>query len=955
MLKTDNRQKSQVEGVAPETATAPVRPILDEIEVPAVVLENWQTTVDLLAQIANVPAALIMRVHPEEIEVFVASHGPGNVYQAGERSPLNMGLYCETVMGTRHELHVPNALKDPRWDRNPDIALGMISYGGLPLTWPNGEIFGTICILDREEHQHGLPTRQILERFADSIMLTLALIYESSTDVKQVKAERDFLIESSDDLICVAGVDGYVRSLNPAWERVLGYQHRDFLSRPLRDFVHPEDRQGTDVELARLAESGRALGFENRYVACDGSIRNILWTVTARPGEGLIYCIGKDITERKQVEAALHETQGLLQTAMDQSPAGIAIADAPSGKLRYVNDAGLLIRGGDRQSLVDGVGIEQYVANWQILDLDGNPLAADAVPLARAIRYGETNSREFIIRRSRNDDRVVVARAAPVTDTQGNVTSAVVVFLDVTESKRAEQASALSEARYRSLFDALMDGFVLLDMDGVVRESNEVYRKMVGYSAAELAQVTDRDLTPERWHPVEARIVAEQILPTGFSDVYEKEYRRKDGSIFPVELRTFLLKENERPVGMGAIVRDVTARKQTEAVTGHLHEQVQAEKDLLSALLESFDDEVWFCNTEGRFTLANRASLTAFQMDSGSGASVEKMAQSLEVLRPDGTPRPVEEAPPLRALRGEVVTRQEEIVRTPATGELRHRQVTATPVRDKGGRVIGSVSVVRDVTEAHALQAQMALASRLAALGTLVSGVAHEINNPLAAEMADQGIALEVVREVRERLLSHSPVDRPAEGRALDGVVEALEDAKKSGERIARIVKDLTLFGTPDAKRQPVRLMDIVDAAMRWLPSTVTRTASIQVENGGAPDVFACAGQVEQILVNLITNAARATPEGQRGKVLIRVGPGLPGMARVEVIDHGIGIAPAIRDRIFDPFFTSRPAGPARGTGLGLAICLAIATAHEGTLTVQSEVGKGSTFRVELPAAPAEA
>jgi len=124
------------------------------------------------------------------------------------------------------------------------------------------------------------------------------------------------------------------------------------------------------------------------------------------------------------------------------------------------------------------------------------------------------------------------------------------------------------------------------------------------------------------------------------------------------------------------------------------------------------------------------------------------------------------------------------------------------------------------------------------------------------------------------------------------------------------------------------------------------------VENAGAPDVIASSGQIEQILVNLVTNAAKATHEGQRGVVVVRVGPGQPGMARVEVIDHGIGIDPAIRDYIFDPFFTTRPAGPTRGTGLGLAICQSIATAHGGSLTFESEAGKGSTFRLELPAAP---
>jgi signal transduction histidine kinase len=110
---------------------------------------------------------------------------------------------------------------------------------------------------------------------------------------------------------------------------------------------------------------------------------------------------------------------------------------------------------------------------------------------------------------------------------------------------------------------------------------------------------------------------------------------------------------------------------------------------------------------------------------------------------------------------------------------------------------------------------------------------------------------------------------------------------------------------------------------------------------------------MEQVVVNLVTNAAHATPPGRQGVITVRVGPGAPGMARLEVIDQGVGMEPSLLERIFDPFFTTRVTG--KGMGLGLAICQSIVVSHGGTLTVQSEVGKGSTFRVELPAAPADA
>jgi signal transduction histidine kinase len=148
-----------------------------------------------------------------------------------------------------------------------------------------------------------------------------------------------------------------------------------------------------------------------------------------------------------------------------------------------------------------------------------------------------------------------------------------------------------------------------------------------------------------------------------------------------------------------------------------------------------------------------------------------------------------------------------------------------------------------------------------------------------------------------------------------------------------------------------VRLTDIVEQAMRWVPATVRSAATVRVENGGAPDVIACSGQIVQVVVNLLTNAARAARPGRPILIIARIGPGGPGMARLEIIDDGEGIAPHVLPRIFDPFFTTSDGG--ERTGLGLSTCHAIVKSHAGTLTVRSDVGRGSTFRVELPAAPA--
>jgi PAS domain S-box-containing protein len=313
--------------------------------------------------------------------------------------------------------------------------------------------------------------------------------------------------------------------------------------------------------------------------------------------------------------------------------------------------------------------------------------------------------------------------------------------------------------------------------------------------------------------------------------------------------------------------------------------------------------------------------------------------------------RPSEFAPP------ELAAKLEEVFARALAGGTGHVElhvrdrtveVSTHPVNDEQGNVVMGIHMTQDVTEELALRTRVAVSSRLASLGTLVAGVAHEINNPLAAELSDQELAIQAVRKVRGRLLGSDPIDREAAVRLLDDVLEELTEAQECGRRIERIVKDLKLFGRPDARRTVVRFIDIVDQAMRWMPATVARNATVVVENGGAPDVTASAGQIEQVVVNLVTNAAKATPEGTHGLIILRVGPGERGMARLDVIDQGTGIAPDKLERIFDPFFTDDVVG--KGTGLGLAVSHAIVTSHGGSLTARSVVGEGSTFRVELPA-----
>ncbi|EGQ7821945.1 GGDEF and EAL domain-containing protein [Vibrio parahaemolyticus] len=149
-----------------------------DYEIPESMQRSWQDIVNLLAKIADVPTTLIMRVHQNHIEVNTSSDTQGNPYKAGDKEDLGHGLYCEHVIETKSQLVVPDALADEKWSNNPDIKLGMLSYCGLPLFWPNGETFGTICMLDSKANEYSETYRQLLNTFKDSIEAQLAVVYQ---------------------------------------------------------------------------------------------------------------------------------------------------------------------------------------------------------------------------------------------------------------------------------------------------------------------------------------------------------------------------------------------------------------------------------------------------------------------------------------------------------------------------------------------------------------------------------------------------------------------------------------------------------------------------------------------------------------------------------------------------------------------------------------------------------
>ncbi len=262
------------------------------------------------------------------------------------------------------------------------------------------------------------------------------------------------------------------------------------------------------------------------------------------------------------------------------------------------------------------------------------------------------------------------------------------------------------------------------------------------------------------------------------------------------------------------------------------------------------------------------------------------------------------------------------------------------PVK-QGSVVVGTVVISRDVSDKKQAEMQLMLADRMASVGTLAAGVAHEINNPLASVIANLDMAVQDVTEMRDR-----GITLPTE------LVDELQDAREASERVRQIVRDLKIFSRTEVdSRGPVDVENVLESTLRMAWNEIRHRARVVKHYGHVPDVYANESRLGQVFLNLIVNAVHAIPEGNYEGNEVRVGTSVDarGSVVVTIRDTGSGIPPEVRARLFTPFFTTKPVGV--GTGLGLAISHKIISSLDGTITFDSEVGKGTEFRITLPAA----
>ncbi len=509
--------------------------------------------------------------------------------------------------------------------------------------------------------------------------------------------------------------------------------------------------------------------------------------------------------------------------------------------------------------------------------------------------------------------------------------------LEIEKHKRTEQKLRLSAQRYRAFFQSSRDGYAIVNNRDLIVESNAAFKNMLGYTKQELRQKTMTDITPAKWHSFEQKIIRKQLQKYDYSDVYHKEYRRKDGTTFPVEVRSYLLR-NARGAhkGMWIFARDISHWKMTE-------DALRTSKQRYRAVTEDMPAMVCRFLADGTLSFVNKAYREYFKR-----SNEELVGQNFFQFIPEEHRVEVRRNFTALKRKNPMITYEQEVF-TPDAG-IHWQQWTVRALFNKVGEVVEYQSIGMDITESKRAQEQrnhflkqLQHAQKMEAIGTLASGIAHDFNNLLQSIIGYTDLLL-LCSEER------------------DTAQRAIEQIIRAAERGADLTRQLLTFSRKvESKLRPINLNGEVEKTKKLLERTLPKMIAIELDL--VPElktVNADPAQIGQVLMNLALNAKDAMPDGGRltvktANIAARTLPDttqgrtLAGdHVLLSVGDTGYGIARETVEHIFDPFFTTK--GLASGTGLGLAMVYGIVQSHGGHIECHSKVGSGTTFNIYLPA-----
>jgi len=734
-------------------------------------------------------------------------------------------------------------------------------------------------------------------------------ITESRTLKESLKLFQTLMDQSSDAIEVIDPATGRFLDFNETAYRRLGYSRDEMLLLGISDVL---DARGSPFSLRDAMDELRRTGFktiETRQRRKDGSTFPVEISVQyIEENRDYLVAVVRDITDRLQMEETLRESEAKFRTLFEVSNDANFILD--NGLFIDCNIRALELFGATRDQLI-GQSPALFSPPFQT---DGTPSQEKATKFIQGALAGEPQFFEWTHQRL---DGVTVLSDISLSRFElcGN-TYIQAIVRDITERKHAEEKQRASEERYRTLFDCAPDGIVIANPEGTYIDGNASLCRMLGYSRDELIGFDASDIVaPTEIPKIEGAL--SEIKQESFHH-QEWKFRRKDGSLFPAEVIVTPMPDGNL-LGM---VRDTSERKRAE-------EQIAEQ----ATFLDKAQDAIFVRDLDGKMLFWNHGAERMYGWTNQEVVN-RKMDELLYTK-----PKELQEAYRLTMIQGDW------------HGELQHFtkggdeliiESRWTLIRDHEGHPKSVLAINSDITEKKKIEAQFLRAQRMESIGTLAGGIAHDLNNILAPIMMSIDI------------LNLTATDPQA--------VSILKTIEVSARRGADIVRQVLSFARGlEGQRvevQPKHLFKDVESIIKD-----TFPKDIRLEFSVPDEIWMILGdptQVHQVLLNLCVNARDAMPYGGNlhlsveNCVLDEQYVAMNPQARtgryvqISIADSGTGIPPNLLDKIFEPFFTTKDIN--KGTGLGLSTVMAIVKSHDGIINVYSEPGKGTIFKVYLPA-----
>lgn len=796
---------------------------------------------------------------------------------------------------------------------------------------------------------------------------TLEDITERRIAEEKTLADSLFLQEVMDAIpnpVYYKDVNGAYIGCNAAFKNFFGKTSDEILGQTLPDIMQPSFCEQSVQEDQHIIESGNRAFYETDLIRYDGTLRKVVANKAplVSVDGALAGIVGSfvDVTDQRKIDEKIYT----LSRAVEQSPATIVITDV-HGTIEYVNP---------KFSQSTGYTFEEAIGQNPRILKSGEMSPEGYAELWKTITSGNEWRGEFHNKRKDGTLFWEFASISPLLDKNGTVTGFLAVKEDVTNRKLTQAALSESQTRLQKVINAAQDAIVMLDPDGAITTWNDSAVRIFGYTEQEvIGRNFHRLIAPERYHK-DHFSAFERFRNTGegsaVGSVVEVYAQRKSGEEFPVELALSTVQLNNQWHAIG-IIRDASERKAIEAGLAQSRQELEDKHDQLESLfklveqgkreweetLDHLRDLVILTDADHRIRRFNRLLATT------TGRDIRELTglDWRELLKGEGF-----ECSNFGNMTGEILHTR--------TGRI--YDINIYPIIHNGvveGRVVSLNdttdlrATTRELQKAYAelkdAQLQIFQQEKMASIGQLAAGVAHEINNPMGFISSNLGTLNKYVDRLGEFIAAGDQVfagftdtDATAALKELrkrlkiDYVLgdsrQLIAESQDGATRVRRIVQDLKSFSRVDqAEIALINLNEALETTINIAWNEIKYVATLNREFGDIPEIRCYPQQLNQVFLNLLVNAAHALGDKQ-GVITVRTW-GEPSYVYVSVTDNGCGIPEEIRQRIFEPFFTTKDVG--KGTGLGLSISYEIIRKHGGEITVESEVGSGSTFIVRLP------